>query len=127
MSTNIDRIFKKNCGMQIIIRALVLISVLTAWQSALAQTDSVAIELDADTLITIAADTLSSDMQEGGLSVEALAAYNAGLKSYRLSQLDSAVAQFSRALELETHFPKALYNRGVALMKMESYRDAISD
>lgn len=79
------------------------------------------------TTIKIAADTLSSDQQEGGLSVEVIGYYNAGLEHFQNSEPGLAVEEFTKALDIEPIFPKALYNRSAAFIRMEDYPNAIAD
>lgn len=87
--------------------------------SANAQNDS--------TLVQIAADTLSSDMQEGGLSVAAIGHYNDGLSHFQNNEADLAIADFTQALAEEPHFPKAIYNRAAAYLSLKDYAPAIAD
>ena len=82
---------------------------------------------DDSTPIQIAADTLSSDQQEGGLSIEVIGFYNAGLSHFQNSQPDSAIAEFTKALAIESNFSKALYNRSAAYIRVEDYPKAIAD
>ncbi len=88
-------------------------------QVALGQEDSV--------MVRIAADTLSSEQQEGGVSVKALEHYNAGLARFSESEIQVAVEQFSEAIREVPNFAKALYNRAGAYMKLEDYPAAIAD
>jgi len=107
-------------------RFLAIVSFLLVSGSLLSQVDSVK-QIKADTLIRIAADTLSSDLQEGGLSVEALSYYNSGLDFFQTNQLDSAEYYFSMALAEEDSFPKALINRAAVHIQLAEHRDAIAD
>ena len=87
--------------------------------SANAQNDS--------TLVQIAADTLSSDMQEGGLSVAAIGHYNDGLEHFQNNQPELAIADFTKALAEEPNFPKAIYNRAAAYLSLKDYSNVIAD
>ncbi len=78
-------------------------------------------------MVQIAADTLSGDQQEGGISVAALEAYNAGVTYAAQNQTDSAVSALSRAIALEPEFSKALYNRASLYMSGRNYVEALSD
>ena len=97
----------------------ILIALVFAATTMSAQKDSVMVE--------IAADTLSSDMQEGGISVEALNLYNQGLTYADRDMPDSAVVYFTLALDSNPDFGKALYNRSSAYLKMENYPSALID
>lgn len=90
------------------------------------QKDSIA-QIKADTLIQIAADTLSSDLQEGGLSVSALGHYNTAISFFQANKLDSARYYFTMALAEEDSFPKALINRAAVNIQLANHRDAIAD
>jgi len=83
--------------------------------------------IKADTLIQIAADTLSSDLQEGGLSVEALSFYNSALDFFQTNKLDSAKYYFTLALAEEDSFPKALINRAAVHIQLAEHSQAIED
>lgn len=91
-----------------------------------AQVDSVE-QIEGDTLIEIAADTLSSDLQEGGLSVQALSYYNTALDFFQTNKLDSASYYFTLALAEEDSFPKALINRAAVHIQLAEHREAIVD
>jgi len=78
-------------------------------------------------MVTIAADTLSSDQQEGGISVKALEFYNTGLASYENNDLESAIQNFTEAVAAEPNFAKAIYNRSAAYVKLKRYEEAIAD
>ncbi len=52
-------------------------------------------------------------------------AYNDGLNAYKLGQLQTAVANYNKAIELDPTFGKAYYGKGLALKKMRKYKDAI--
>jgi tetratricopeptide (TPR) repeat protein len=81
-----------------------------------------------DTLmVKIAADTLSSDLQEGGLSAEALSLYNLALEKAGESKTDSAVFYFTEAIAAEPNFAKAYYNRGSAFLLLGNYSGALLD
>ncbi len=78
-------------------------------------------------MVEIAADTLSNDLQEDGLSIDAIAAYNRGLGFAQAGQNQDAIIHFNNALSLEPVFPKALYNRAAAKLNLTDYTGAISD
>src|SRR5690554_2737184 len=78
-------------------------------------------------MVQIAADTLSSDMQEDGLSVAAIGHYNDGLTHFQNDQPDLAIADFTSALAEEPNFPKAIYNRAAAYLSLKDYALAIAD
>lgn len=87
--------------------------------SVFAQDDSV--------MVKIAADTLGREMQEGGISVEALNLYNRALAFAGEGQADSAIVYFTDALDINPDFGKALYNRSAAFVRMGNYPSALSD
>ncbi|MCH2215304.1 MAG: tetratricopeptide repeat protein [Flavobacteriales bacterium] len=78
-------------------------------------------------LVKIAADTLSSDLQEGGISAEALSLYNTGLLKAQSSETDSAIMYFTQAIELQPSFSKAYYNRSSAFLALENLSGALLD
>jgi tetratricopeptide (TPR) repeat protein len=100
-------------------RILLILTGICSSQLAIGQTDSV--------MVRIAADTLSSDQQEGGISVKALEYYNTGLAKFSEGETQAAVEQFSEAIREVPNFAKALYNRAGAYMKLEDYPAAIAD
>lgn len=102
-----------------ITRILLILTGICSSQLAIGQTDSV--------MVRIAADTLSSDQQEGGISVKALEYYNTGLAKFSEGETQAAVEQFSEAIREVPNFAKALYNRAGAYMKLEDYSAAIAD
>lgn len=78
-------------------------------------------------LVKIAADTLSSDLQEGGISAEALSLYNQGLTKAKASQNDSAIHFLTAAIKLQPQFSKAYYNRSSAFLAVENLNAALED
>lgn len=77
--------------------------------------------------IKIAADTLSSELQEDGLSVASIGHYNDGLAHMQNSDFDLAILSFSEAVNLEPSFSRALYNRAAAYLQLHNYAEVISD
>ncbi len=82
---------------------------------------------DDSLMVKIAADTLSSEMQEGGISVEALEFYNRALDFASAGQTDSAVVFFTKSIESEPEFGKAYYNRSSAFIALNNYGSALLD
>jgi tetratricopeptide (TPR) repeat protein len=78
-------------------------------------------------LVKVAADTLSKDLQEGGISAEALGIYNIALQKAEAHKTDSAIAYFTQAISLEPKFAKAFYNRSAAYLAREDYSGALLD
>src|SRR5690554_14882 len=98
---------------------LIVVCVFFFCKSMLAQDDS--------SRVVIAADTLSSDLQEDGLSVAAIAHYNDGLVYFQNNESELAVDAFTKALNEEPGFSRAIYNRAGAYLKLENYPAVISD
>jgi len=82
---------------------------------------------DDSLLVKVAADTLSNDMQEGGISPEALGLYNSALQKAESLNPDSAIILFSQAIELEPEFAKAYYNRSAARLANSDLSGALMD
>ncbi|HKK40608.1 MAG TPA: tetratricopeptide repeat protein, partial [Cryomorphaceae bacterium] len=82
---------------------------------------------DDSLLVKVAADTLGNDMQEGGISVEALELYNLALQKAENQETDSAVLYFSEAIKLESEFAKAYYNRSSAFLELNNLPSALLD
>lgn len=82
---------------------------------------------DDSLLVKVAADTLGNDMQEGGISVEALGLYNLALQKAENQETDSAIIYFSKAINREPGFAKAYYNRSSALLQIKNLSGALLD
>lgn len=82
---------------------------------------------DDSLLVKVAADTLGKDMQEGGVSVEALELYNLALQKAEIQETDSAVVFFTQAIEMEPEFAKAYYNRSSAFLVLNNLSGALLD
>ena len=100
-------------------KKLILFAFLAIGLSGFAQDDSL--------LVKVAADTLGKDMQEGGISVEALELYNLALQKSEISETDSAVVFFTKAIEIEPEFAKAYYNRSAAFLVLNNLTGALLD
>ncbi len=82
---------------------------------------------DDSLLVKVAADTLGKDMQEGGISVEALGLYNLALQKAEAQETDSAIVYFTQSIQLEPEFAKAYYNRSSAFLVLNNLSGALLD
>ena len=98
---------------------LIVVCVFLLGLSGVAQTDS--------SRVIIAADTLSSDLQEDGLSVAAIGFYNDGLAYLKNNESQLAIEEFTKALAEEPNFSRAIYNRAGAYLSLQDYASVISD
>ena len=63
----------------------------------------------------------------GRKSKEAGEAFNRGLARHRAGDTDGAIAEYTRALELDENLAQAYNNRGVAYLSQSNYQSAVSD
>ena len=58
---------------------------------------------------------------------DAITLYNTGIDFAKENLNDKAIAQFSRALAIDTNFSEAYFNRGILYMHMNQYDQATND
>ena len=62
-----------------------------------------------------------------GTGGDAKTYYKLGNENYEKGEFDAAIANYSKAVELDPHYDKAYYNRGLAYACKENYDKAIAD
>ena len=71
--------------------------------------------------------TKSSDNSVWGISEDAVAHFDKGFLQARKGQFDSAIGNFSRAIEIHPTYTHALLNRGLAYHENGQFKKAIQD
>src|SRR3954470_15175531 len=68
-----------------------------------------------------------SGKEKGGGSSAGVANFTAGNKAFEQKQYPQAIAEYSRAIDLNPKQPAFYENRGFALLAMERYDEALTD
>jgi tetratricopeptide (TPR) repeat protein len=75
----------------------------------------------------VAGDDADSSATDSGTSDEAVKYLESGAEKAAAGELDAAIADYDRALEIEPNYVQALLNRGIAFHDLARYDDAIAD